>query len=247
MSKGLSRIILSVALLAAACGLLLLLLPGPAYRRELLELRPALDLFRHSLWFGLAAGFLGLLAAITGAGRLRGGSTLCMVSVLAAVIIVIPPLQFRHTAASVPPIHDITTDLAEPPAFVALRTAREAAPNAVEHPGEAVAEQQRDAYPEIRPRRYQRSAEAVFAAAADQVRDQGWLLVAEVPEEGRIEAVAVTTWFGFRDDVVIRIEAQGSETRLDMRSASRVGRSDVGANARRIDRFLRALDDRLLD
>lgn len=245
MSRLLSRIILIFALLSALVGLLMVALPGPAYQRELLELRPALDLFRAALWPGLAAATLGLLAALTGGGGVRGGPALCLISVLVAVIVVIPPLQFRHAADSVPPIHDISTDLADPPAFVALRAAREDAPNAVEHPGEEVATQQRDAYPEIRPRRYARSPEAVFAAAADQVREQGWLLVEEDSDSGRIEAVAVTTWFGFRDDVVIRVAADADGARLDMRSASRVGRSDLGANARRIDRYLRALDGRL--
>ncbi|MCK8516321.1 DUF1499 domain-containing protein [Methylonatrum kenyense] len=245
MSSLISRIILVFALLSALVGLLMLLLPGPAYQRELLELRPALDLFRAALWPGLGAGALGLLAALTGAGGVRGGPALCLISVLTAVIVVIPPLQFRHAAASVPPIHDISTDLAEPPEFVALRAAREDAPNAVEHPGQEVATQQRDAYPEIRPRRYARTTDAVFAAAAEQVREQGWLLVEEDPAAGRIEAVATTTWFGFRDDVIIRVQADADGSRLDMRSASRVGRSDLGTNAQRIDRFLRALDQRL--
>ncbi len=245
MSRLLSRIILLFALLSALAGLLMLLLPGPAYQRDLLELRPALDLFRGALWPGLAAALLGMLAGLTGAGGLRSGPVLCLISVLVAVIVVIPPLQFRHAAVSVPPIHDISTDLVEPPEFVALRAAREAAPNAVEHPGGQVAIQQRDAYPEIRARRYARAPEAVFVAAAAQVREQGWLLVEEDPDSGRIEAVAETTWFGFRDDVVIRVQPDADGARLDMRSASRVGRSDLGTNAQRIDRFLSALDARL--
>jgi uncharacterized protein (DUF1499 family) len=72
-------------------------------------------------------------------------------------------------------------------------------------------------------------------------RDLGWEIVATAPAEGRLEATARTRWFGFRDDVVVRVRPDGSGSRVDVRSVSRVGRSDLGTNARRIERFLAAL------
>ena len=79
--------------------------------------------------------------------------------------------------------------------------------------------------------------------ARKTAEDMGLEIVAVEPKEGRIEATATTFWFGFKDDVVIRIVADGSGSRLDMRSKSRVGRSDVGANAARIRRFMSMLKE----
>ncbi len=70
-------------------------------------------------------------------------------------------------------------------------------------------------------------------------------LVAAEANDGRIEATVTTTWFGFKDDVVIRIQSDGGETLLDMRSKSRLGGSDVGANAARIRDFRDELAQRL--
>ena len=142
----------------------------------------------------------------------------------------------------VPPIHDISTDLNHPLAFVALRAIREAAPNGAEYAGEATAKLQREAYPSIKPLRLAADRAAVFTAAEQVARDMGWRVVAA---EGRIEAVARTFWFGFYDDIVIRITvADDGRTQVDVRSASRVGKSDLGTNARRVTEFLRRLQTR---
>ncbi|HEU0306092.1 MAG TPA: DUF1499 domain-containing protein, partial [Lysobacter sp.] len=77
---------------------------------------------------------------------------------------------------------------------------------------------------------------------AQQVaRDMGWELVAADATAGRIEATDTTLWFGFKDDIVVRVEAEGSGSRIDVRSLSRVGKSDVGTNAKRIHAYLQAL------
>jgi uncharacterized protein (DUF1499 family) len=78
--------------------------------------------------------------------------------------------------------------------------------------------------------------------ALQAARDMGWEIVDADPVEGRIEATDRTLWFGFADDVVIRLATTDSGTRLDVRSKSRIGGSDVGANARRIRRYLARLD-----
>jgi uncharacterized protein (DUF1499 family) len=72
-------------------------------------------------------------------------------------------------------------------------------------------------------------------------RAQGWEIVAAVPAEGRIEATDTTRFFGFKDDIVIRVKAEGAGSRVDVRSLSRVGKSDVGKNASRIRAYLIAL------
>ncbi len=131
--------------------------------------------------------------------------------------------------------------MGNPPAFVAILPLRANAPNAAEYGGEEIAAQQRAAYPDVVPLHLASTPAAVFTRALDAARTMGWDLVNADSSEGRIEAVATTRWFGFQDDVVVRLTPDGSRTRIDVRSVSRVGRSDVGANARRIRRYLKRL------
>ncbi len=85
----------------------------------------------------------------------------------------------------------------------------------------------------------------VYAATLDVVRHRGWKVAFASPGTGRIEAVARTGWFGFKDDVALRIQAVSTGTRVDMRSESRIGLSDIGRNAERVQRFLHTLKTRL--
>jgi uncharacterized protein (DUF1499 family) len=130
------------------------------------------------------------------------------------------PLEFQRRARAVPPINDIST-------------AGDTAP--------AMAEQQRRAYPEVRPSVLDMRAEAAFAKALRAAREMGWEIVSADAAAGRIEAVATTPWFGFKDDVTVRVSGQNGASRIDVRSRSRVGRGDAGANARRILRYLEML------
>jgi uncharacterized protein (DUF1499 family) len=157
------------------------------------------------------------------------------------------PYNQSQTVRSVPPIHDISTDLVDPPVFVAIAPLRAGAPNPAEYAGEETAAQQRAAYPDIQSMRFDTEAMTIFRAAERTVAKLGWDLVAADENEGRIEATATTRWFGFKDDVVIRIRSQGEGTIVDIRSKSRLGRSDVGANTERIRRFSRLLERTLED
>jgi uncharacterized protein (DUF1499 family) len=146
----------------------------------------------------------------------------------------------------VPPIHDITTDTQDPPQFQAVAPAREAAMNQVAYPGGQTAEQQRRAYPTVEPLLLAASPDAVFDAALALARDSGWSIAGTDPEAGRIEATAETFWYGFKDDIAIRIRATGDgQVRVDVRSASRVGISDLGVNAARIRTFTAELEQRV--
>jgi uncharacterized protein (DUF1499 family) len=118
---------------------------------------------------------------------------------------------------------------------------RHGAPNPADHGGTALAAQQRAGYPDLAPGRFTAPPDRVFARALDVARGLGWEIVATAPAEGRLEATDRTRWFGFRDDVVVRVRPDGAGTRVDIRSVSRVGRSDLGTNARRIRGFVEAL------
>lgn len=144
-----------------------------------------------------------------------------------------------------PPIHDITTDTQNPPEFVAIVPLRADAPNPVEYAGEETAKQQLKAYPELTTYEALVSPEQLFEAALEASKSMGWEMVESSKTDGRIEANATTTWFGFKDDVVIRIRPTEDGSELDIRSKSRVGRSDVGKNAERIREFMSELEAQL--
>lgn len=137
-------------------------------------------------------------------------------------------------------INDITTDTENPPVFVSVLALRKNAPNSATYGGPKIAAQQHAAYPDIRPLISDLPPARAFERSLSVARQMGWKIVDENPAEGRIEATATTRWFGFKDDVVLRIApAAGNGSRVDIRSVSRVGRGDVGTNARRIRTFLK--------
>jgi len=160
--------------------------------------------------------------------------------VLAAIPLAVPAIVIG-SARGRPPIHDITTDVDDPPVFVDVLPYRVGRVSAAEYDGVTVAAQQRRAYPEIQPLVIPASVATVFDAAVALARDRGWQVVGADRAAGRVEAIDTTYWFGFKDDVVIRVRAEGGRTRVDMRSKSRVGVGDLGANAKRIREFLRDL------
>ncbi|WP_026037904.1 DUF1499 domain-containing protein [Halomonas sp. KM-1] len=231
---------LLVLLLAA----LLLAGAGPAYRLELLPLGSAFDMLRRGVYLSAGAATLGLLALIaaTFCRRLQPALIGGLVVVATAAMLAVPWLHWQR-AQTAPPIHDITTDTENPPAFETLAADREAAPNAVEYPGESVARQQREAYPDIQPMILDVSLNLARDVAEAAALDMGWQLAHN--SLTRIEATDTTTWFGFTDDIVIRLSEDDDGVRLDVRSASRLGRSDVGANAARIRAYFEAVERRL--
>lgn len=143
-----------------------------------------------------------------------------------------------HTAQQVPAIHDITTDTENPPRFVSILPLRKDAANPAEYGGPEIAAKQRAAYPDLAPVMLPEPPAQAFDRALRTARDMGWTIVDSNSGEGRIEATDTTFWFGFKDDMVIRITAADHGSRVDVRSVSRVGRSDVGTNAKRIRKYL---------
>ena len=144
-------------------------------------------------------------------------------------------------AKQLPEIHDITTDTRNPPQFVAVLPLRANAHNSPEYGGPAVAEQQQRAYPAIVPFESKLPPSDAFKQALEVARSMGWEIVAAAPAEGRIEATDTTLLFGFKDDIVIRVASSPRGSRVDVRSGSRIGVSDVGTNARRVAQFLQKM------
>ncbi|MEX0915308.1 MAG: DUF1499 domain-containing protein [Wenzhouxiangellaceae bacterium] len=237
-----------LALLLSVIALLLLLAGGPGYRLGLWDLGfglgGAMRYALYALYAGAAGAILAIIFLIV--PKTRAGSTGLLVAALvigAAVAAV--PVYVRSTAQSLPFIHDITTDTANPPEFVEVLPLRADAPNPPEYPGEDVADQQREAYPEIQPVETALTPNAFFEVALEIARQQGWEIVAADATDWRIEATDTTLWYGFKDDVVIRIGPNNGGSKLDIRSKSRIGGSDLGKNAQRIRAYLQDLEQRL--
>jgi uncharacterized protein (DUF1499 family) len=152
------------------------------------------------------------------------------------------PASWMYAALRMPQIHDISTDMTNPPQFVALMLLRAGASNSADYGGQAVAAQQKAAYPDIVPAVLAVPPADAFNRALEAAQRMGWRIVASDPAQGRIEATATTFWFGFTDDVVVRVTSAQAGSRVDIRSVSREGSSDVGTNAKRIRNFLLAMN-----
>jgi uncharacterized protein (DUF1499 family) len=223
---------------------ILLMAIGPLGSRwEWWHFSTGFRLLRYAVYALIATSLLTLLAALVIPSPVKRRSVMmALLLVVVALGVIAVPWSMRRVARSVPPIHDITTDTENPPQFVAVLPLRTGASNPPEYPGEAVAAQQRRAYPEVQPLLMAIPPAEALVRAEHSARRMGWELVAVDSAALRVEAVARTRWFGFRDDVVVRITPDVSGSRVDVRSKSRVGRSDVGANARRIRSFMAMME-----
>lgn len=227
----------ALAVGTATLAVVLLALAGPFTRLGVWHFRTGLGMLRWAAYLGIAALALALVALAVTRPRRRAYAAVAVTVVLAGVAVGVPR-AFLRIAQRVPPIHDITTDLADPPAFVAVLPLRAGAPNGSAYGGDSVAAQQRASYPDIVPLHVAAPPGVAFARAAAAARAMGWDVVAADSAAGRVEATATTRWFGFKDDVVVRVRPEGASSRVDVRSVSRVGKSDVGANAARIRAYL---------
>lgn len=193
------------------------------------------------------AVLLAVIALLLSAGALIGGlggdgahMQRAAIALVLALVMLFPPLNTVRKGGNVPPIHDISTDLDNPPIFEAVPGVRGANDNSLAL-DEKVQAAQKAFYTELAPLSLSGSAADNFAKALAAAEGMGWEIVAQNADKGLIEATATTTLFGFKDDVIIRLSDANGGTRVDMRSASRAGLSDLGANAARIEAYFSAL------
>lgn len=233
---------LSITGVALAAASVVVLLAAPAgYRLGLLSLRVALV---RMVPGGVVAAAVALVVSVAAVVLARIGGrpqSVAWVGFVASVLVVAFPAFEIVRARMVPAIHDITTDTEDVPPFVALAPQRSAAPNGGDYEGKDVARLQHEAYPDVESLRSNRSPADAFELARRVVQQSGWQIAAAEPAEGRIEATATTSLFGFKDDIVVRIRPEGQGSRIDIRSMSRLGRSDIGTNAARVRGFLERL------
>jgi uncharacterized protein (DUF1499 family) len=207
------------------------------FRFSLLTLMP------WAAYFGLAAVGVSVVALIIGLSRHDWrGIALAVVALIGGGLTAYVPWHYDEIRQAVPQIHNITTDLDNPPAFVAVVTRRQGEGiNSVAYEGAKIAEQQRRAYPDVVPLTVGLAPNVAFARALDTAQRMGWAIVGSDEAAGRIEASQRSRWMGFTDDIVVRVAPANSGSRIDLRSSSRYGRSDFGVNAERIRDYLSAL------
>ena len=240
--------------LAVIAGLVLAF--GPiAWRLRLIH-------FRTVFWYVMEpAAFIGAAAAVVSLvalfwwGRQSGGARVMnLIGLIGGALLVYYPVQFYAKVFPIPIlgttplplIHDITTDLTNPPAFDATLVARKAENGNDVTYDPKVGEQQKAAYGFVQPVKTSLPPADAFKRALETAQAMsGWTIVKSDPAAGIIEGSERTLFMGFTDDFVIRVAADGTGSRIDMRSESRQGRSDFGVNAKRIQRYMEALKARL--
>jgi uncharacterized protein (DUF1499 family) len=243
LSDGLAKLSL-VGLIVALAAALAQAAAGPGRQFGFWDYIFGFKILEWGAYAGLAAvgaSLIGLFFA-WGVGR-RGLVIAGVIGTLVGAVVAYWPWALQRAFLEPPPLYDITTDTANPPRFVAALELRKAASRLpAEYPANFASQQQK-AYPDIKPALLKLSPDEAFGMMLRLASEtRGWTVHTAVPSEGRIEAVAKTLWFGFEDDVVIRIVAVDGGSRVDVRSTGRLGRRDGGMNAKRVQAFLKKVN-----
>lgn len=218
-------------------------------RSGLLEVGPALATFGGALTLAFAAIVLAAAAFVVIWKDGSKGLGHAVVAILIGTAILAYPGYLAVRAARLPLLTDITTDPADPPRFDTIARLRPRNANSIVYDASRATPLQQAAYPDIEPLQVSVGPQQAYEAALAVINKHKWRVVDLRPpqaagrREGVIEAVARTPILGFRDDVVVRIRFDQEGSRVDVRSASRYGRTDFGTNAARIRRLLGDIDD----
>jgi uncharacterized protein (DUF1499 family) len=213
-----------------------------------------LNLVGAGILFAAVAILLGVVAAIGVWRTGRSGAARIVLGMSLGFAVLALPVTILLLARSYPTINDLTTDTRDPPAFQTLAPLRSGMANPVAYPGESFAARQSAAYPDLVPLDVNRPAPEVFDLVIDALKRLQMTIVAEqAPTDdspiGRAEAVDRTLVLGFYDDIAVRVTPLGDPAdpgaRVDLRSSSRYGRSDFGANAQRLRNIMREIVARL--
>ncbi|SMH38554.1 DUF1499 domain-containing protein [Maritimibacter sp. HL-12] len=229
--------LLSILLGLASLGLLAVSIRG--FRAGGWPWPQAYELAGWGVW-AATGGVVAALGGLVARGRNpRGGGGIVLLGLILSLPVAGLGAAFEITARTTSPINDISTDTDDPPVFWFTATPSD-------YPAENTGPQ-RAAYPDVRPLDLPVAADEAFAAALALVENHGWEVLSADPAESQIEAIATSRLFGFEDEVAIRITKTDTGTRIDMRSRSRLGQIDRGANARRIEAYLEKLETRAQD
>lgn len=215
-------------------------------RSQLLEIVPALATFGAALILAGLSILLAFAAFVVIWRQGFAGLGRALLALFIGIALLAYPGYLGIRAMKLPSISDISTDTTNPPRYETL--ARQRPRGRVDYAGAAVAALQRAGYPDIAPVEFEVPARLAYDAALTVVNKRKWAISDARPptlarRDGVIEATTRTPIMGFRDDVVIRITPVNQGTRIDIRSASRVGTHDFGANASRIRSLIEEIDE----
>jgi uncharacterized protein (DUF1499 family) len=215
---------------------------GLGYRLGLWHFRTGFEILKWSFFVSGATLLMLLACMFFVQTKTRADSMIGITGIIICLVLVYVPYSWKKTLDAYPYIHDISTDTLNPPDFVIVDQLRAADDHSIEYDGLEVAELQVKAYPDIKTLVIDGDIEKHLQSAENVLNDMNLDIVSVDIESGRIEAVATSFLFGFKDDMVIRMtETDGAQVAVDVRSKSRVGKSDLGQNAKRIRRFMEGL------
>lgn len=210
------------------------------YRSELIPFTLLAGFIAAALLVCSLLGLVFLFKLVVGFVQQQSSPMFYWLGLVVGLAIALLLIVFLQQAKSYPLIHNISTDLASPPEFSNAPALRGVAANPLEYTAD-IARQQKAAYPQLNTLRVALSFDEAFAKAQTIASDQGWSIEYVNKQQGMIEATERSRVFGFVDDIVLRVkQAEEGGVIIDLRSVSRVGRSDFGVNAKRIRQFLAA-------
>lgn len=207
------------------------------FRLDLFPFGTSFELIKYTLYLSVSVFFIGMVLSFIK----RADIELAKSARTLALIALIPAIGLGtqiFTAQSVPGIHNISTDVTNPPAFDKVVSLRTEGHNPLEYDIAELATIQVEAYPNVKTLMTDLSPADAHSRAKEVIESMGLALVNSDASKGVIEATETTTIWGFKDDIVVRITEKDDKTAVDLRSVSRIGRSDLGANAKRIEKFL---------
>ncbi|MZR13786.1 DUF1499 domain-containing protein [Maritimibacter sp. DP07] len=237
MSDFLARRIGLISVLLGIVSILLLAISVWGFRSGGWPWPRAYDLAGWGAWSAVAGVLVSAAGLFVWFRRRQGGAAVILLGLVLSLPVAGVGAVFEIAARTTPPINDVSTDTEDPPVFWFTATpseypARNAGP-------------QRAAYPEVQPLEVDVPVDAAFVAALGLAEDRGWEVLSADPAESQIEAIARSRLFGFEDEVAVRITETATGARIDIRSRSRLGQIDRGANARRIEAYLADLATRI--
>jgi len=255
------RKVAAIGLTIAVMGAFVAMISGPGYQAGIWPLFPAFRLLAVGVYSAAGASIICAVALLINIIKYktdfvsRSGAAILGL-LIGGVVYYVPSSLLNNNP---PPIHDVTTDFDNPPAFIEVLPLRETtgAKNTHRYKSEwkmgdgenarviNVMELQKKHFQDIQPVIFEgKGYQEVFQKALQAAKKQHWTIVSVRPELGRIESFDKTPWFGFYDDVVIRVTEAAGGTKVDIRSNSRIGLGDVGKNARRIRQYILTLSGR---
>ncbi|WP_020410760.1 DUF1499 domain-containing protein [Hahella ganghwensis] len=209
-------------------------------REELLNFRIGFVLLLLGALVSIVSALVSLRCLLNGRCRSNGSTSLNWINLALGAVPFAILLTKIIAASQYPILHDVTTDNVNPPPLSTAMLLREATDHTTAY-DPSIWSLQEQAYPQIEPLMSSLPVPEVAQRVRGFMQENDWKIVSSAQENHLIEAIVTSPMFKFKDDIVVRLTEEADGTRVDVRSASRVGKSDLGANAARVSALLNHL------